>query len=541
VIDEQTIKEMEITTENIKAVFKDQDDVMYKVAFIRGEPELRADLVYVDGMADVSSINEDIIKPLNENPVFQRVNTQEEAYEAAVNGGIYHGSMVMLKDMEELVSTLLFGFTVVVFDGIKKAIAFETKGFKYRSVTAAQEENTYKSPKDAFVENIRVNVSLIRQKIISRHLAVSELDVGTLSNTPCSILYMSNICNEEFVEIIKTRLKNMKQEDALSMQDVYESLVEHKYTMFPQAKSTESSSIVCSSLMEGKVAVLINGIPYALIFPMVFGDLFNSSFDYNINFALASFFRIMRYASFLFTLLLPGIYVAIAEFHPEMIPFALLNAIGAAKAGTPFNTVLEILIMSFTFYVLIQVSMQVPTSMGSAVSIVGGIVLGQAAVQAQLVSPGVIVVIAAASIAALAIPNKDANFAVWIWQGFITILTSVFGLYGLSAGFILFLYCLARLESLGVPYLSPYIHPFLLPDPGWLPTLMTVSSTIPSFTSIPAIKMAWISSKGILWGKLLHPVKKRSKESITINRFFFISFSFPFLSALNRSAGIEYR
>lgn len=458
-IDEQTIKEMEITTENIKAVFKDQDDVMYKVAFIRGEPELRADLVYVDGMADVSSINEDIIKPLNENPVFQRVNTQEEAYEAAVNGGIYHGSMVMLKDMEELVSTLLFGFTVVVFDGIKKAIAFETKGFKYRSVTAAHEENTYKSPKDAFVENIRVNVSLIRQKIISRHLAVSELDVGTLSNTPCSILYMSNICNEEFVEIIKTRLKNMKQEDALSMQDVYESLVEHKYTMFPQAKSTESSSIVCSSLMEGKVAVLINGIHYALIFPMVFGDLFNSSFDYNINFALASFFRIMRYASFLFTLLLPGIYVAIAEFHPEMIPFALLNAIGAAKAGTPFNTVLEILIMSFTFYVLIQVSMQVPTSMGSAVSIVGGIVLGQAAVQAQLVSPGVIVVIAAASIAALAIPNKDANFAVWIWQGFITILTSVFGLYGLSAGFILFLYCLARLESLGVPYLSPYIHP----------------------------------------------------------------------------------
>ena len=146
-IDEQTIKEMEITTENIKAVFKDQDDVMYKVAFIRGEPELRADLVYVDGMADVSSINEDIIKPLNENPVFQRVNTQEEAYEAAVNGGIYHGSMVMLKDMEELVSTLLFGFTVVVFDGIKKAIAFETKGFKYRSVTAAQEENTYKSRK----------------------------------------------------------------------------------------------------------------------------------------------------------------------------------------------------------------------------------------------------------------------------------------------------------------------------------------------------------------------------------------------------------
>ena len=145
-------------------------------------------------------------------------------------------------------------------------------------------------------------------------MAVSEVDVGTLSNTPCSILYMSNICNEEFVEIIKTRLKNMKQEDALSMQDVYESLVEHKYTMFPQAKSTESSSIVCSSLMEGKVAVLINGIPYALIFPMVFGDLFNSSFDYNINFALASFFRIMRYASFCLPFFFPGFMLPLRNF-----------------------------------------------------------------------------------------------------------------------------------------------------------------------------------------------------------------------------------
>lgn len=378
---------------------------------------------------------------------------------AALNGAIYHGTMIKIDEMEKLLSTLLSGFTIVVFDSLKTAIAFETKGFEFRSVSAGQEENTYKSPKDAFIENVRVNVSLVRQKIKSRHLSVQEQDVGTQSNTTCSILYMNNICNEEFVDTVKKRIKNMKQDDVLSLQDIYEVLVEHKYTMFPQAKNTESTTVLCSSLMEGKVAVLMNGIPYALIFPTVFGDLFHSPFDYNINYVLASFFRLMRYASFLLTLLLPGIYVAIAEYHPEMIPFDLLNTIGAAKMGTPFDTVIEILIMSFTFYVLIQVSMQVPTSMGSAVSIVGGIVLGQAAVQAKLVSPGVIVVIAAASIAALAIPNKDANFATWIWQGFITVLTAFLGLYGLSFGMILLIYSLARLESLGVPYLSPYIHP----------------------------------------------------------------------------------
>ncbi|HBN82546.1 MAG TPA: hypothetical protein DDZ89_01750 [Clostridiales bacterium] len=458
-IEDHVMKDMEVTIENTKKIFSTQDDVKYKVTLIRGEPELKVVIVYIDGMVKITSVNEDIIRPLNENPVFGSVATLQEAYRAALNGGIYHGNMVVISKMEELISTLLSGFSIVVFDELKTALAFETKGFEFRSVAAGQEENTFKSAKEAFVENVRVNVSLVRQKLKTRHLAVHEMDVGEKSNTTCSILYMNNICNEEFVNTVITRIKNIKQEDVLSMQDIYEGLVEHKYTMFPQSKSTESASVLCSSLMEGKIAILMNGIPYGLIFPTVFGDLFNSAFDYNINFALASFFRIMRYASFLMTLLLPGIYVAIAEYHPEMIPFALLNTIGASKAGTPFGTVMEVLLMSFTFYVLIQVSMQVPSSMGSAVSIVGGIVLGQAAVQAQLVSPGVIVVIAAASIAALAIPNKDANFATWIWQGFITILTAVLGLYGLTFGVILLLYSLARLESLGVPYLSPYIHP----------------------------------------------------------------------------------
>lgn len=458
-LDDQKVREMEITIDNIRAVFATHDDVKYKITYIRGEPELKVDLVFVDGMVSIDSINTDIIRALNENPVFKSVVTLEEAYKVALNGGIYHGAMVKIDEMEKLLSTLLAGFTIVVFDQMKTALAFETKGFKFRSVSAGQEENTYKSSKDAFIENIRVNVALVRQRIKSRHLSVKELDIGIQSNTTCSILYMDNICNDDFAKSVKERIEKIDQGDILSMQDIYEHLVEHKYTMFPQAKSTESTSALCSSLMEGKVAILMNGIPYALIFPTVFGDLFHSPFDYNINFALASFFRIMRYASFLLTLLLPGIYLAIAEYHPEMIPFDLLNAIGAAKAGTPFNTVFEILLMSFTFYVLIQVSMQVPTSMGSAVSIVGGIVLGQAAVQAKLVSPGVIVVIAAASIAALAIPNKDANFATWIWQGFITILTAFLGLYGLATGMILLIYSLARLESLGVPYLSPYIHP----------------------------------------------------------------------------------
>lgn len=457
--EEQNIKDTEITVENIKKIFTTQDDIKYKVAYIKGEPELKVVIVFIDGMVQATSVNEDIIRPLNENPVFKDVACMKEVYQKALNGAIYHCNMVEINDMEKLLSTLLSGFSVVVFDELKSALAFETKGFEFRSVTAGQEENTFKSPKDAFVENIRVNVSLVRQKLKTRHLAVHELDVGIMSNTTCSILYMRNICNDKFVDTVISRIKNIKQEDILSLQDVYECLVEHIYTMFPQSKSTESVSTFCSSLMEGKVAILMNGIPYGLIFPTVFGDLFIAPFDYNINFALASFFRIMRYAGFILTLMLPALYVAIAEFHPEMIPFALLNTIGSSKAGTPFGTVMEVLIMSFTFYVLIQVSMQIPTSMGSAVSIVGGIVLGQAAVQAQLVSPGVIVVVAAASIAALAIPNKDANFATWIWQGVITVLTAVLGLYGMAFGVILLVYSLARLEALGVAYLSPYIHP----------------------------------------------------------------------------------
>ncbi|MGI5849578.1 MAG: spore germination protein [Christensenellales bacterium] len=446
----------ELTSDNLKKIFSESTDIVNRNIMIKNQSDLSITLFYVDGMANQKIINDNIICPLTASKWYENCTTLSQAFSLSLDGALDVSFIKGTQSTKEAVEAILVGNTILVFDKLKSAIIMSTIGFDKRAVSTAMEENTYRCGKDGFVETLRMNTAALRKKIKNPNLCIKEITIGKQSNTRICIAYMQNICNEMFIEEIKKRIAKINQDKAISIRDIYSNVVKEKYTPFPIATVTEKPDVCCMSLLEGKVAVIVDELPYALVLPAVFGDFFQSSSDYGDNFLVASFFRIIRYICFYVSILLPGFFVAVTAFHPEMIPYSLAIKIAASRTGTPFSMILEILIMSFAFFVLIQASLQLSRAIGATISIVGGLVLGQAAITAGIVSPAVIVVVATAAICSMAIPDKEVNSAIWLFQLLCTLCSAFLGLMGVVLTLIILFFMLAKLSPLGVPYLSPY-------------------------------------------------------------------------------------
>ena len=457
----------DFTSENIKKIFAESTDIEQRDIFIKNREELKVTLFYVDGMADQKTISDNIVFPLARSRWFDHCLTQQQAYDLSINGGVEASSIKIVKSLKEAIELMLVGMTILVFDKIKNGFVVNTIGFiDKRSITTATEENTYRSGKDSFVETLRTNTATLRKKIKSHNFVIEEDTVGKQSSSRYVIAYMHNICNDEFVKALKQRIAEIDQDKVMTIQDIYTNVVKEKYVPFPTAIITEKPDVCCMSIMEGKIAVIVEELPYALLLPAVFGDFFQATADYGENFIVASFFRIIRYVCFLIGLTLPGFFVAVTMFHPGMIPYSLAIKIAASRTGVPFSMIIEVLIMSFAFYVLIQASMQISRAIGATISIVGGLVLGQAAITAGIVSPATIVVVATASICSMAVPNKEVNSALWLFQLVCTLFSAVLGLIGMVITLLIILFMLAKLKPLGVHYLAPYttLRPLQLDD-----------------------------------------------------------------------------
>lgn len=457
----------EFTSETIKKLFSESSDIVSRDILIKNREDLKVTLFFVDGMADAKSISDNIVFPLARSRWYDNCATQQQAYDLSLHGGIEISSIKTVQNLKEAIELMLVGMTIVVFDKIKSGLVVNTIGFiDKRSISAATEENTYRSGKDSFVETLRSNTATLRKKIKSHNFVIEEDTMGKQSSTHYAIAYMYNICNEEFITTLKKRIAAINQGSVMTIQDIYTNVVKEKFVPFPTAIITEKPDVCCMSLMEGKIAVIIDELPYALLLPAVFGDFFQSTSDYGDNFLVASFFRIVRYMCFFLGMILPGFFVAITMFHPGMIPYSLAIKIAASRTGVPFSMIIEVLIMSFAFYVLLQASLQISRAIGATISIVGGLVLGQAAITAGIVSPATIVVVATAAICSMAVPNKEVNSALWLFQLLCTLLSSVFGLIGMVLTLTIVIFILAKLKPLGVPYLAPYatLKPLQLDD-----------------------------------------------------------------------------
>ena len=342
-------------------------------------------------------------------------------------------------------------------------ITIEMGNTQFRQVSEPTSQTVIRGPKDSFVESLSTNQSLIRRRIRNKNLYFEEFIIGHETKTKIHLVYVKGIANEEIIEEIRTRLNKINISAIFESANIEDLIADKTLTVFPLALNTERPDTVAGNIMEGKIGIIVDGTPFVLLLPTVFTDLFVSSEDYYHNFFVSSFIRILRYISFMIVLLTPAAYVGLLTYDQEMLPTNLLISIAAQREGVPFPAVVEVFIMEFTFEILREAGIRMPRAVGQTVSIVGALVVGQAAAQAGLISNIMVIIVAITATANFVAPVYSLASATRMLRFVLIIISAFFGLYGILLGLIVMVAHLASLRSFGVPYLAP-VAPFNVKD-----------------------------------------------------------------------------
>lgn len=438
-----------ISRANVEKVFENTADFVVHPLKLEC---VEAAVYFIDGLTSGSEIAEFVLQPMAQ----ALHGTAEEMCAQCLDGTVYSAVAKQVEDMEKLCLLLVNGFCVVVFDAIGKAVAFEAKTGEKRSPGAPEVENTIKGPKDAFTETNRTNTSLVRRHLRSPFLRIYEMQVGKRSQTNVSLLWMEGITDPELVEKMKRRLRQIDVDGFLSPAAVEEYVTGSRSTAFPLLQYTQRTDKFSRGLLDGRVGLIVDGLPQGYLAPAELVSFLTSPEDQGMDHISASLVRMLRYGALLVSLLLPALYVAMAAFHQEMIPTKLLLSVIESKQQVPFPTVFEVIGILLAFEVLQEAGIHLPQSLGQTVSIIGGLVVGSAAVEAKIISPAALIVVAVAGICGYAIPGRELAGAVRVWRLGLTAAASVAGLFGLTVGLIALLLHLAGLESFGLSYLRPF-------------------------------------------------------------------------------------
>ena len=447
--------DLPITGENIKNVFSDCADLQSRNVWVAGDPGRVLELFVIGGMVRMERLSDYVLRPLARDDTLKELDT-EALFERLAGGAAYNLGVEIRDTMDQVAFDLISGYAVFLFPGESRALSFFVGTEEKRSVGRPENEPAIKGAADSFVENLRTNTSLVRRHIRAPELKIREQIVGRQSVTPVDLLWVEGLTDPELVERVWKKLEEIDIDALLTTGNLEEYLVEDVDTAFPVVGITERPDRFCQGLMEGRVGILLEGIPQGYLAPGTVGQFFATEQDRSSNWMVASCVSVLRYLCVFLTLFLPGWYIAAVNFHPEMIPVKLALSINAAKAGVPFPTVFEVLIMLLAFEMLQEAGLRLPAPVGQTVSILGGLVVGSAAVEAKIVSPAVLIVVAVAGIAGYTTPNQDLAGALRLWRFLITVAAAVGGMGGLVLGGITLVCHLASLESFGVAWLTPF-------------------------------------------------------------------------------------
>lgn len=350
-----------------------------------------------------------------------------------------------------------------MLENCAQCLAIGAEGWKDRTVSEPTSQGVVRGPMEAFTENIRTNTALIRRKIKSPQLWLVGRSIGSVTQTNVAVMYLNEIAEKSLVDEVFRRLDKIDIDGILESGYIEEFIQESSYSPFPTVYNTERPDTIAAGLLEGKVAILVDGTPFVLLVPALFIQFFQSAEDYYQRADVSTLLRLLRYVSFLITMLAPSAYIAITTFHQEMLPTGLLINLAAQREGVPFPAFVEALLMEITFEILREAGVRMPKTVGQAVSIVGTLVIGQAAVEAGIVSPVMVIVVAITAISSFVIPAVNLSISVRMIRFVLMGLAASFGLLGILLGIILLVLHLNTLQSFGVPYMQS-LAPFVWED-----------------------------------------------------------------------------
>lgn len=418
------------------------------------KPEIA--LIYISGLVNQNSLNQDILLALAEHPALKEQDLSPEMMLTKIKDEVIAiGEVSECKTFEVLQANLFEGQTVILIDGSNQAFSADTAGWEKRSINEPSSQGVIRGPKESFNEDLRTGTSLIRRRIKSSDLRIEEYKIGQRTHTNIALVYIKGIASNDVLDQIRHRL-NAINTDAILESNYIEELIQDKsLTPFPTIQNTERPDALAGGILEGQVGILVDGTPFALLAPATFFSFFQSSEDYYQRFDISSFLRLIRFTSFFVSMMLPALYIAITTFHQEMLPTTLLVSLAAQREGVPFPALIEALMMELTFDVLREAGVRMPRAIGPAISIVGALVLGQAAVQAGLVSAAMVIVVSFTAICNLVIPAQVMANSIRLIRFLMMLVSGVLGLFGMMSFLVFLLIHMAGLRSVGVPYLSP--------------------------------------------------------------------------------------
>jgi len=425
-------------------------DFTYRV--VRMANNQRAALIYLDGMVDMQAMQDGVIRP-----IMERALVQDNVLDHMKDQVLESGNASYAHSMPDALEKIIAGSLLVLVEGVHTGLLISLPGWEERAVTESTTQSVVHGPQNAFTENVRTNITLVRRRVRDLRVRISSVTVGTMTKTDVAVMYINGVAEQKLVNDLLAKLGEVKQDGIFDGRYLEELITERKrQTVFPTFFNTDRPDSIAAGMLEGKIAIFVDGTPFVLLVPAFFTDFLQSPEDYYQPYLFSSLMRLLRYAALFVCLIAPAAYISLTTFHQDMLPTPLLLSLAAQRENVPFPAFIEAFIMEVIFEILREAGIRMPRTIGQAVSIVGSIVIGQAAVEAGIVSAAMVIVVAITAMSSFVIPSYSMSIAIRVLRFLFMIIASLYGVYGLTIGVILLIVHLCGVQSFGMPYMSPF-------------------------------------------------------------------------------------